>query len=236
MATKKKQVTKKVPDKINPDTGLSSRQEEFARQYIVPTANQIYKKLTPDDVPFNGTRAAIRAGYAKNGAHVTASRLLKNHKVQAYMSQVQKPAMDQFNITQDRILQEMAFLAFSNIMDFVTVDQETGQAWIDITKCSREQAAALQQFEVIELPPFKMVEDGEEVAREVIKTKIKLADKRPVLEFLAKREGLNAPDKVTVDVNQKINEDDRMDIAKRVAFMLRTAGDKKEKEKVDGDQ
>lgn len=33
----------------------------------------------------NGTAAAIKAGYAESGAHVTASRLLRNAKVAAYM-------------------------------------------------------------------------------------------------------------------------------------------------------
>lgn len=117
----------------------------------------------------------------------------------------------------------MACLAFSNIMDFVQIDEESGQAWIDITKCSREQAAALTQFEVVELPPFKMVENGEEVFREVLRTKIKIADKRPVLEFLAKREGMTQPEKVDVNLTTKVNDDDKMDIAKRVAFMLRDA-------------
>lgn len=232
MAVKNKKPQKKTPDPINPDTGLSARQEEFYRQYLAPTVTEHVKKLTELDVPFNGTRAAIRAGYAKSGAHVQATRLLKNAKGIAYMAQLQKPALDQFHITQERILQEMACLAFSNIMDFVQIDQETGQAWIDITKCSREQAAALTQFEVTELPPFKMVENGEEVFREVLRTKIKIADKRPVLEFLAKREGMTQPDRVDVNVNSKVNDEDKMDIAKRVAFMLRDAtkgkaGDKK---------
>ncbi len=34
---------------------------------------------------FNGTRAAIKAGYSKKGAHVEASRLLRNAKVKRYI-------------------------------------------------------------------------------------------------------------------------------------------------------
>jgi len=230
MAIKKKNVKKKKPDKINPETGLSSRQEEFARQYLYPTATPIYKKLTKEDIPFNATRAAIRAGYSAKTAAQQASRLLRSVKIQLYISQVQKPALDQFEITQERILGELASLAFSNILDFVTIHEESGQAWIDITKCTREQAAALTQFEVVELPPLKMVDQGEEITREVIKTKIKIADKRSVLELLAKREGMFQPDKLDVNVTNKLNTEDKMDIAKRIAFMLRKAAVDKDKQ------
>jgi phage terminase small subunit len=47
---------------------LSLKREAFAIEYTVD---------------FNGTRAAIRAGYAESSAHVTASRLLKDAKVLA---------------------------------------------------------------------------------------------------------------------------------------------------------
>ena len=227
MAVKNKKPQKKKPDPINPETGLSARQEEFCRQYVAPTATEHYPKLTEDDRPFNGTRAAIRAGYAKSAAAVTANRLIRNDKIQAFMADVQKPALDQFNITQERINEELAALAFSNILDFIHICDRTGQAWVDITKCSRQQAAALQAFEVVELPPQTYVEDGEEVTREVLRTKIKIANKMPALEHLAKREGMTQPDRVDVNVKQKIDEEDRIDMAKRIAFMLRDAAEKK---------
>jgi len=228
MATKKKKPQKKTPDSINPETGLSSRQEEFARQYLAPTAPEGYK-MQDNDVPFNGTRAVIRAGYSENGAHVTASRLLRNPKIQAYMATLRKPAMEQFQLTQERILQEMASLAFSNVLDFVNIDDNSGQAWIDIAKCSREQAAALAGFEVIEMPPVTMMENGIEVSREVLKHKIKLHDKKPILEMLAKREKMLEPDRLNVNVTEKMDETDRMELAKRIAFMLRKAAENKKK-------
>lgn len=48
---------------------LSDRHQAFADQYV---------KLN-----FNGTQAAITAGYAETGAHVTANRLLKNPKIRS---------------------------------------------------------------------------------------------------------------------------------------------------------
>lgn len=151
-----KATSKSKAERANPDTGLTDREQEFCRQYIAPTPNAIISKLTDRDIPFNGTRAAVRAGYSEKTAHVKSSQILRKVKAQEYIHKLQKPAFDKFEITQERILQEMASLAFSNIMDFVEVDSETGQAWIDISKCTREEAAALSNFEVSELPPTKV--------------------------------------------------------------------------------
>ncbi len=49
------------------ETGLNLRQEHFCREYV----------LDP-----NGARAAVKAGYEPRSAHVQASRLLRNDKVQ----------------------------------------------------------------------------------------------------------------------------------------------------------
>lgn len=47
---------------------LTQKQQEFVRAYVENSGN--------------GTQAAIRAGYAPDSAHVAASNLLKNPKVQ----------------------------------------------------------------------------------------------------------------------------------------------------------
>lgn len=213
MAAKKKKVTiKTVRAKINPESGLSDRHEEFCREYLAD---------------FNGTRAAIQAGFAKKAAAQQASRLLTNAKITEYLKLLQSPTIKQFEVTQERIMAEVASLAFSNIMDFVEV--KDGQAWIDLSKCSREQAAALAGFEVIELPPFKTVQDGEEVVREVLKVKIKLWDKMPALEALMKRYDLVKPDKLDVTHSGSVDIADKSALAREVAFMLRSERERMKK-------
>ncbi|WP_052427538.1 terminase small subunit [Neobacillus niacini] len=54
---------------------LTERQKKFAEFYFVLN---------------NGTKAAIKAGYAESGAHVEASRAIKNPKVKAYIEELQK--------------------------------------------------------------------------------------------------------------------------------------------------
>lgn len=217
MAATKKKITRKInKSKVNPETGLTTQQEEFFREYLGD---------------FNGKRAAIEAGYSAKTAAQQASRLLTNVKGQAFLATLQKPALQKFEVTQDKIMKEIATVAFSNLMDYVEV--KNGQAWIDLSKCTREQAAALASFEVIELPPLKMYEDGEEVVREVLKVKIKMWDKLKALELLAKRYGLVQPDPATTINNNtqiNINIENKADLAKQVAFMLRSEAERKKKE------
>lgn len=212
MASKKPITKKNTKLPINPVTGLTGQQEAFAREYLMPQGK--------DAKPFNGTQAAIAAGYSPKTAASQASRMLNNVKVQALLSELQAPALAKFEVTQDRIMSEISNMAFSNILDFVTIHE--GQAWIDLSKCTREQASALAAFEVIELPPFKMVQDGEEVVREVLKVKVKLWDKWPALEMLARRHDLVKP--VAVDINHSGTvKVENGELARRVAFMLRKA-------------
>lgn len=209
MATKAKPAPA-PPEKeeINPDTGLTLRQEAFCREFIIDITS--------------ATQAAIRAGYSAKTAAQQASRLLTNVKIKEHLARLQKPAIKKFEITRDRIMQEVAALAFSNIMDFVTVDAETGAAWVDLRKCSREEAAALDSYEVTELPPQQLVIDGQELERDVLKTKIKMRDKWGPLEALMKREGLV---KEVIEVNHTGVDLDMNEVARRVAFMLRKASE-----------
>jgi hypothetical protein len=62
-------------------------------------------------------------------------------------------------ITIDRVKEEFARLAFSNMLDFVTL-QADGTARLDLSKISREQAAAIQEmtFETVLSPDPEAVE------------------------------------------------------------------------------
>lgn len=207
MAAKAKEPPPKRNEKVNA-SGLTDRQEAFCREYMID---------------FNGTQAVQRAGYAKAGASTQAVRLLANASVQKFLGELQKPVLAKFDVTQERIMQEVASLAFSNVMDFVTID-ENGRPFIDLKKCSREQAAALADIELTELPPTTMVVDGAELDRDVLKVKIKMRDKWGPLEALMKRHGLV---KEVVKVEHEFKDVDMNEVARRMAFMLRSASEKK---------
>lgn len=79
---------------------LTPRQQRFAEEYLVD---------------LNGKRAAIRAGYSPKGAEVTASKLLIVPKVAAAIAKAQAKRAERTHITQDRVLQELARIAFFDI-------------------------------------------------------------------------------------------------------------------------
>jgi phage terminase small subunit len=81
------------------------------------------RKLTPKQARFvdeylidlNATGAARRAGYSAKTANEIGSRLLTNVSVRSALSEAMKAREKRTQITQDRVLQELARLAFSDI-------------------------------------------------------------------------------------------------------------------------
>lgn len=81
-------------------------------------------------VDLNGTQAAIRAGYSAKTAHVQASRLLTNAKVQEKIAELQQLRSKRTAITADMVLNELAYVGFAKITDFLKVSE----ASVDVTK------------------------------------------------------------------------------------------------------
>lgn len=77
--------TSNAKDRLNP------REELFCIEYLVDC---------------NGTQAAIRAGYPKPGAHVTASRLLKRPKIQDELNRRRQRIETRIEITAADISRE----------------------------------------------------------------------------------------------------------------------------------
>jgi phage terminase small subunit len=82
--------------KVNLD---SERFEIFAQEYCKD---------------FNATRAAIAAGYSKNGAQVKGSNLLSNVIVKQRIKDITSKRTSKLEITGERILAELAKIAFIN--------------------------------------------------------------------------------------------------------------------------
>ncbi len=66
-------------------------------------------------VDFNGTQAAIRAGYSARTAYSQASRLLNDVKVQAELERRRRDLIERTELSQDRVLEEVRRLAFHPI-------------------------------------------------------------------------------------------------------------------------
>lgn len=139
-----------------------SREETFAREYILD---------------LNATRAAIAAGLAPKSAAVEASKLLRKPKVQALIAELTKEKFGKLDISAERILQELARLAF---IDPAKLFDEAGEIKPihEIDEDTRRAIAGLDHEKL-----FEHFAKGQ--AKHVGATiKIKLADKTRALQLL----------------------------------------------------
>jgi phage terminase small subunit len=145
---------------------LTEKEKLFCKQYIA--------------CKFNGTQAAINAGYSKKTAAVIASENLRKPNIQKYLSELIEKHEEKtgVNVSKDRVLLEISRIALQDARQYF---DENGQL-IPIHDLSDDAAAALAGFEVEETYDWV---DGKKVSIGQIK-KIKRWDKNKPLEMLAK--------------------------------------------------
>lgn len=148
---------------------LTPKQERFVAEYLID---------------LNATQAAIRAGYSAKTASSQGERLLRNVEVAKAIANAQKARSARTEITQDRVLKELAKLGFANMQDYMSVTQE-GEPFADLSKLTRDQAAAITEFTVEDF-----TEGRGDDARDVRRVKFKLADKRAALVDIGKHLGM----------------------------------------------
>ena len=85
---------------------LTEKQKRFVQEYLID---------------LNATAAARRAGYSEKTACEQGSRLLANVKVQTELQYQQAKRQKRTEITQEKVLQELAAIAFANGYDFAQV-------------------------------------------------------------------------------------------------------------------
>lgn len=85
---------------------LTPKQERFCEEYIVD---------------LNATQAAIRAGYSERTANEQGAQLLAKLSIQQRMQELQAERSKRTAITQDRVVQELAAIAFANATDYAQV-------------------------------------------------------------------------------------------------------------------
>lgn len=145
---------------------LSPQYELFAQHYAAD---------------FNASRAAIRAGYSPNGAGVQGFRLLKNAKISERIREIRDEIADSLDISEKRIIQEYAKIAFTNLEDVVDWFNRD-PSLRDATDISPPAHGAVSEILVTET---RIGEDMVKVA-----TKIKLHSKQNALDSLARYRGM----------------------------------------------
>lgn len=136
---------------------MTEKQKRFVEEYLID---------------LNATQAAIRAGYSVKNADKIGSELLGKTGVQKAVSEAIAERSRRTGVNQDRVIRELARIAFSNFSDIV--DPDTARIRKDATE---DDLACIQSIKI------KPNEFGTE--REV-----RLFDKRAALVDLGKHLGM----------------------------------------------
>jgi phage terminase small subunit len=163
---------------------LTEKQKRFIEEYLID---------------LNATQAAIRAGYSPNSARDIGSENLTKPDIRARIDEALAERSKRTGINADRVLREIARIAFVNAADVINFDSAT-----IAEGASEDDTAAIASVKVKTIP----TEDGEGVERE-----IRLCDKLKALELCGKHLGMfkdnpeaNAP--VTVVINYDYGGED----------------------------
>ncbi len=110
-----------------------------------------------------------------------ASRLASDPAIRAYLAERRREIQHDTNVTQARVIQEIARVGFSDIRDFIRWDED-GAFFVPSEHLTETQAAAIQSVKIKKRTTTR--EDGD--ITETVETEIKLHPKMDALEKLAK--------------------------------------------------
>lgn len=92
---------------IQKEFNLTAKQAKFVIEYLLD---------------LNITKAAIRAGYKEKTAYQTGSENLRKPSIEKALLRAREILQLNTGITAERVIQELARVAFSNYTDVVTFD------------------------------------------------------------------------------------------------------------------
>ncbi len=148
-------------------TLLSDKHIYFCKRYVLTGGN--------------AAKSARESGYS---AWYGQTQLLKDPLIIAEIERYRASRADKFQVSTDRIIAELCKVAFSNLDDYVTLQQD-GTPLIDCSETGREEMAALA--EITQDTYTERIGSGQDAEfTPVKKTKIKLHSKVQALEQLSR--------------------------------------------------
>jgi phage terminase small subunit len=141
--------------------GLTLKQQKFVNEYLLD---------------LNATQAAIRAGYSEKTAYSIGQENLTKPVIKEAIEKAMEKRAERTEITQERVLREIALLGFSKLQDFVRWGP--GGAEIkDLNELTEEQAACVSEVQDL-------------ITKDSRNTKFKLYSKEKALEMLCRHLGM----------------------------------------------
>lgn len=137
---------------------LTEKQKRFVQEYLVD---------------LNATAAAKRAGYSEKSASRIAVELLNKTQVSAEIQKQQAKRQKRVEITQEKVLEELAAIAFANGTDFATINRNGLVRLVPTDDLPEDKKKAVAS-----------IKEGQ------YGTEVKVHDKVKALELLAKHLGM----------------------------------------------
>lgn len=166
---------------------MTERQKRFCNEYLID---------------LNVTQAAIRAGYTPKYANKKAYELLDKPEIKEYLDKKIKDREQRTEITQDKVVNELAAIAFSNASDFFKVIDKTVTVGGSIVLDDEGNPRTYKDVEFVNTD--KLSEANKKVISSIKQgsngLEIKLNDKLKALELLGKHLGM-FKDKVELSGN-----------------------------------
>jgi phage terminase small subunit len=135
---------------------------------------------------YNGTKAAIRAGYKPKNAGVQASQLLTLLKVQAAVRDYEENLATRFLATKERVLKELSLSAFSDIDNYFDENWKVKNLK-DLTPQISRAIKKLKITRIVSRPTRGENKDVEFITENV---EFELHDKTSALQLMGKEIGM----------------------------------------------
>lgn len=159
---------------------MTAKQEKFVEEYLID---------------LNATQAAIRAGYPAASAGVIANENLKKPNISKKIAKCIAERSKRTGISQDRVILELARIAFVNMNDIV---DENGSIRSD---AAHDDLSCIESIKI---------RQSDNQYGSTVETEVKIASKLKALELLGKHLGM-WNDKLNVNLNLPVfyeGEDD----------------------------
>jgi phage terminase small subunit len=159
--------------------GLHSRDNGAMPRHRIPGLTPKQKRFVDEYLTdLNATQAAIRAGYKVTTAPEQAARLLAKSRVQDAVAVGQAKRAGRLEVTQDRVIAELAKLAFADTRDLYHQDGRPKAP----NELDAHTAAAVSSIETV----TRIGKDG----KQEISYRIRLHPKTSALDLLAQHLGI----------------------------------------------
>lgn len=142
-------------------TGFTPKEQQFINSYLDHG---------------NGAQAAIEAGYAKSGAAVRASELLKKPRIRRYI----RSKLVHFKLTRNAIVEQLYYLATRDARDYI--DPKTGTL-LPLNKLGKRARACIDGFKQKQY--YKRNAEGDEEL-DYVETEVKLSPKATAIDISMK--------------------------------------------------